>query len=545
MLDIIPIGGVKEIGMNMFILRCNGFNICIDAGVIFPNSQYFGIESIMPDYDDLVNKIGDINFLFVTHGHEDHIGGIPYLLKRISPVIYAAPYAKELITAKCKSSTGINPKKNLKTIKFGEPISEGPFIVEYLKVDHSIPDSGALFIRTKEMNILYASDFKLGNKETADFLDKVNTINNKYGIDVLLSDSTNAYDDTESIPDDIVFDNLNECFERAEEKIIVTLFSSNIERINQVIKLSKKHNKKLFISGNNLKLHMNIGRKLGYIEDDGGCIRPETEIKKHKSKNSVFLLTGSQAERNSAIVRLSYGYHPQIKISEKDMVIFSSSKIPGNEKTIMDAINRLSELGAIIVYPDVKDVHSSGHANSKELSRFIGLVKPKFFIPLHGEFLHLKSHVDLAIKNGISPENCFILNSGEKMSFKEGRSFKGDPIEVKKLYLDSDSNELVDKKIIKSRMLAGLHGVVSVTVLIDKKKDTVTNIEINTLGSVVNKKLQDLFGGLKKKIKELLKDQNIRKDKSSSITEIENLTKREFRKLYQDKPAVIVQVILV
>ncbi len=545
MLDIIPIGGVKEIGMNMFILRCNGFNICIDAGVIFPSSQYFGIESIMPDYDDLVSKIGDINFLFVTHGHEDHIGGIPYLLKSISPVIYVAPYAKELITAKCKISTGINPKKNLRTIKFGEPISEGPFTVEYLKVDHSIPDSGALFIKTKDLNILYASDFKLGNKETADFLDKVNTIKNKYGVDILLSDSTNAYDDTESIPDNMVFDNLNQCFERAEEKIIVTLFSSNIERINQVIKLSKKHNKRLFISGNNLKLHMNIGRKLGYIEDDGGCIRPETEIKKYKSKNCVFLLTGSQAERNSAIVRLSYGYHPQIKISEKDMVIFSSSKIPGNEKTIMDAINRLSELGAIIVYPDIKDVHSSGHANSRELSHFIDLVKPKFFIPLHGEYLHLKSHVELAIKNGVSPDRCFILNSGEKISFKGGHPFKGELIDVKKLYLDSDSNELVDKKIIKSRMLAALHGVVSVTVLMDKKKEVIIDVEISTLGSVVNKKLQDLLSGIKKKIKEALKDKEIRKDKSKSLMEIENLTKREFRKIYQDKPAVIVQVILV
>jgi len=209
----------------------------------------------------------------------------------------------------------------------------------------------------------------------------------------------------------------------------------------------------------------------------------------------------------------------------------------------MDAINRLSELGAIIVYPDVKDVHSSGHANSKELSRFIGLVKPKFFIPLHGEYLHLKSHVELAIKNGVSSDNCFILNSGDKISFKEGRSFKGEPIEVKKLYLDSDSNELVDKKIIKSRILAALHGVVSITVLIDKKKDTITNIEISTLGSVVNKKLQDLFGGLKKKIKETLKDKDIRKDRPRAITEIENLTKREFRKFYQDKPAVIVQVI--
>ncbi len=545
MIKIIPAGGVREIGMNMSFISCCDKNICVDAGIIFPNIQPFGVETMMPDYPDLINTLGNIEALFITHGHEDHIGGIPYLLKAFSPKIYAASYAAELIAAKCKKTSGINPKKNLKVIEFEKIIKEDPFSVEYIKVDHSIPDSGALFIRVQDLNIFYAGDFKLGEKHTDNFMKRVESINNNYGIDLLLSDSTNAFEEDEPISDNSVYENLDDCFGRATKKIIVTLFSSNIQRINQVISLSKKHKKNLFISGSNLKIHIGIGRKLGYIEDDGGCIKQEGNFSKYDEASSVFLCTGSQAERNSAIVRLSYGFHPQIDIKEKDMVIFSSSKIPGNEKVIMDAINRLSEKGAEIVYPD-QNVHCSGHAHGEDLARLIKTANPKFFVPIHGEYLHLKKHIEIAKQQGVKAQNCFILNGGDEFSLSKNAAKISGSYEIKKLYVDSDSGDLIDKPVVKSRMLAGLHGFLSVSLVIDKKGNFfnfLNAIEINGIGMSDNKTKREIISSAKKEIMEFIKKRKSGTDIDAAKTEIRNIVRRSFKKKYQDKPEVLVQIL--
>lgn len=543
MVKLIPIGGVREIGMNMFMFRSGKDNICVDAGVIFPNNQYFGIDTIMPDYDDLLSKFGDIPVFFITHGHEDHVGGIPYMLGTYSPKIYAAPYALEVITSRCKNTTGVNPKKHLRHIKFGETISEGPFMVEYIRVDHSIPDSGALFIRSMGVNILYAADFKFGETNTRDFLSRVEHIKNEHGIDLLLSDSTNAFDDEKPVSDEEVYSSLEDCFKRADKKIIVTLFSSNIDRINQIISLSKKHGKDLFISGNNLKIHLGIGRKLGYIEDDEGCIKPESELGKYDKDNCVFLCTGSQAERNSSIVRLSYGYHPQLQIEAGDMIIFSSSKIPGNEKVIMDTINRLSEKGAEIVYPDVENVHSSGHAYSEDLERVIRTASPSFFVPMHGEYMHLTKHVELAVKNGLKPENCFILKGGDEFSFNKDSAGVSANHEIKKLYLDSDSGSLVDKSLIKSRTLLGMHGTISVSVLMDQKMRFLDVVELGSVGIATGSKQSVLTKNIKKEVRDYIKKSKMCRDVETARMDIRTIARREFRKIYNDKPEVIVQLI--
>ena len=545
MIKIIPAGGVMEIGMNMSFISCNGKNICVDSGIIFPNSPYLGIETLMPDYSELTRTLGDIEALFITHGHEDHIGGIPYLLQKMSPKIYAAPYAVELIKAKCKRNSDVNPKKNLRTIDFGTTIKEDPFNVEYIHVDHSIPDSGALFIEAGGVNILYASDFKLGEKYTNNFLSRLDSISKNKGIDLLLSDSTNAFENEIPLPDSVVKENLDDCFSRATKKIIVTLFSSNLERINQVIALSKKHKKNLFVSGNNLKIHMGIGRKLGYIEDDEGCLKPESSFSKYDESNSVFLCTGSQAERNSAIVRLSHGYHPQIEIKEKDMIIFSSSKIPGNEKIIMDTINRLSEKGAEIVFPD-ENVHCSGHAHSEDLAQVIKTANPKFFVPIHGEYLHLKEHIEIAKQQGIKPHNCFILKGGSEFSLTKSSAKISGSYEIKKLYVDSDSGSLIDKTVVKSRMLSGLHGVLFVSLAIDKKGkilNFLNAIKIDSTGMADNKTRDDIIKNSKKEIMALIKHTKLPHGGDELKTEIRNIVRRAFKKHYQDKPEVLVQIL--
>jgi ribonuclease J len=543
MVKIVPIGGIGEIGMNMILLNSGSGSIVIDCGILFPPFQNLGVDTVVADYKEFCEQFKNVKAFFITHGHEDHVGGIPYLIQHCKPKIYATSYAAEVIRAKCRKVLGKDFKINIQLVKFGDKIREGNFVVEYMEVDHSIPDSSALFIKTPKSNILYVADFRLSGKNKQTFLSKVRQIKNENEIDILLSDSTNAQDEGSSVSEEDVLMSLDSYFKKAKKKIIVTLFSSNVSRINQIITLCKKHKKSLFISGFNLKMHLNIARTLGYMEPDDGCIRPDSEMSKTREENKVLICTGSQAEKNSSIMKLSHGVHQSIKINEGDLVIFSSSQIPGNEKMIMNAINRLSEKGAEIVYSGDYGVHCSGHANRNELRELLKIIRPKFFVPMHGEHIHLRYHIGLAVEEGVPEKNCFIMKSGDELSY-DGEGIKIRNIyKFRRFYVDSVTGELIDDTIIKEREIASESGLIIVSLIINNMGQVSAKPQILPYGVSRSSTVEDLIRKIEDKIlvfcKKRPKTEHIAKD----IHEIKAMVKREFRKAYDNKPEVVINLV--
>jgi ribonuclease J len=544
MIKLTPIGGIGEIGMNMFAFEYEGHTMFIDCGVLFPPFQHLGVEAIVTDYEELCEKYKKIDAIFITHGHEDHVGGLPYLLQQYKPKLYATPYAAEVIRYRAGNILGPKFKIDISEVIYGSKLKEGPFSVEYIQVDHSIPDSSALFIKIGDLRVLYVTDFRFSGGNKSAFISKINEIKKSGKIDLLLSDSTNADNDEESISEQAVLENLDGYFSRAKGRVIVTLFSSNISRVNQVITLCKKHGKSLFVTGQNLKTHIAIAKKLGYLENDKGCIKPDSELSKTNKSKMVFLCTGSQAERNSSVIKLSYGIHSQLKIEEGDLVVFSSSKIPGNEKLIMDAINRLAEKGAEIIYSG--DVHCSGHANSDELSALLKEVEPRYFIPIHGEYIHLKSHIDIAVSEGVARENCFIPRNGDHLIYEDKKfSCLTEVEKPKRKYVDSVTRELLDNTTLKERALCAEKGLLSVVLVPHAKNSNKLFVKprIFTHGMSKSLSMIGLVEDLEKKVAEFIRLNNKQRKLVDMKDDIKQLVKREFRKRYDDKPDVIVLMI--
>ncbi|MCX6111808.1 MAG: ribonuclease J [Proteobacteria bacterium] len=541
-MKIIPIGGIGEIGMNMILINSGGSSIVVDCGVLFPPFQHLGVDTVVADYKEFCDTFKNARTLFITHGHEDHVGGIPYLIQHCKPKIYATAYASEVIKARCRSVLGKDFKIDIKVVKFGDKIKTGNFEIEYIEVDHSIPDSSALFIRTPEGNIFYVADFRLSGKNKQSFLNRIREIKNETSVDILLSDSTNAHEAADALSEEDVLSSLDSYFKRAKKKIIVTLFSSNISRINQIIKLSKKYGKNLFISGTNLKIHLGIAKSLGYMEPDNGCIRPDSEISKTAEEKIVLICTGSQAEKYSSIVRLSHGTH-NLKVNKDDLVIFSSSQIPGNEKVIMDTINRLSEKGAEIVYSDDYGVHCSGHANRKELREVLHNIRPKYFIPMHGEHIHLKYHIGLAVEEGVPEQNCFVLKNGDEFNYDGDRAKIKNHHKFSRYYIDSVTGEPIDDVIIKEREIAAEMGLIIASLVVDRMGQLVSKPQLLPYGLSRSAKVEDVLTDIENKLFAFCKKRSKTEHIAKDIQEIRNLVKREFRRSYDNKPEVVLNFI--
>jgi ribonuclease J len=445
-----------------------------------------------------------------------------------------------LIKSRCKRLCVPEPKINL--INFNDDIIAGEFLISYIKVDHSIPDSSCLFIKTPQAKILYAADFRLNGKHSDLFLKKVKDLCHNNRIDVLLSDSTNAEDETDSISEQEVMSHIDKYFASAKKKIIVTMFSSNVSRINQIIALSKKYKKKLFVSGPNLKNHIGIARSIGYLESDDGCIRPDKEIDATDDKDMVFLCTGSQAEKNSAISKLANGDHKGVEVEKGDLVIFSSSQIPGNEKPIMNVINKLSERGADIVYSKDFGVHCSGHANRKELKAFLKIVKPKFFLPMHGEQIHLVNHINIAVEEGVKASNCFILKSGDEFSYN-GEVGNVKPVyKIKRFYVDSVTGDLIDDTVVSERLGVSEHGILFINILHDDKGKVLCMPNLNGYGLSRSEGMELLIRSIESEIWDFCKKEGRSNHVSENLEAIKTLAKRKFRKTYGNRPEILINI---
>ena len=482
---VYALGGLGEVGKNMYCFECGNEIIITDVGITFPSGELPGVDYIIPDFTYLKKNESKIKALFITHGHEDHIGGIPFLLSYINiPAIYAPNQAVGLIRKKLEDK---NIKyNNLYVYTEQTKVKFKNFNVEFFRTTHSIPDSHGIVINTPNGTIVTTGDFKFDLTPIGPManLHKMAEIGKK-GVTLLLSDSTNALNEGMSISESKVDETLSELFLRHDGRIIIATFASNIYRLKHIVDTCKRNNRKIAIFGRSMENNIEISLKEGYIKHKEIFITPE-EANRLDSNKVCLLCTGSQGEPLAALSRIANGTHRQIKLQEDDLVVFSSSAIPGNALSISKTINKLYLQGVkVCSNTSLADIHTSGHGKKEELKLMLRLIKPKYFMPFHGEFRMLKSHADIAIECGIPKENNFILENGDVLSIKKGKVQKKGHIQAGDIYVDGNRIGEVSSAVMRERKTMSNDGIVVIIANIDtSKKKLIGDVNITTRGFV-------------------------------------------------------------
>lgn len=464
---IFALGGLGEVGKNMYCIMTGNEIIITDAGITFPSDDMPGIDYIIPDFTFLKKNESKIKALFITHGHEDHIGGIPFLLQAVNiPAIYAPNQATGLIRKKLEERN-IN-YQTLFAYDENTKVKFKNMSVEFFRTTHSIPDSHGIVIHTINGTIVTTGDFKFDFTPIGPManIHKMASIGSK-GVSLLLSDSTNALNDGMSVSESKVDAALSHIFMKHNTRIIIATFASNIYRLKHIVDTCKRNNRKIAIFGRSMENNIEISLNSGYIKHREIFVTPE-EANNLPPNQVCLLCTGSQGEPLAALSRIANNSHRQIKLHDDDIVIFSSSAIPGNGASISRIINKLY-LQGVKVYTNTSldDVHTSGHGNKEELKLMLRLIKPKYFMPFHGEYRMLKSHADLAIECGIPKENTFVLENGEVLSLRKGIIKKEKSIQCGDIYVDGNRIGEIGNAVMRERKIMSNDGIVVVIANID------------------------------------------------------------------------------
>jgi len=486
--SIYALGGLGEVGKNTYCIENEQTLIMIDAGVRFPGVEFPGIDYIVPDYTHLKNNRNKIKALFITHGHEDHIGGIPFLLQNVNiPYIYAPRLAAALIKNRLEEHKLL---ERTKIVEYDEKtvITIDGIKVSFFRVTHSIPDSFGLVIDTSEGRIVSTGDFKVDLTPVGPdiALSRLAQIGEE-GCELLLSDSTNAEKEGYTPSEKNVYDSIDEVMNLAQGRLIISTFASNVSRIQQICECAVLHERKIVIVGRSMEKAVEIARGFGYIHIPDSSIIPSASIKQFKASEILILCTGSQGEPMAALSRIAGGEHKDIHIMPGDTVVFSSSAIPGNGIMIDHIVNQLTRCGAEVVTNSIlSDIHSSGHPSKQELRLVLKLVKPKYFMPMHGDYRMLLIHAQLASTVGVPFENCFVLDNGDSLTLSRKKVSRGYAVEHGNTYIDGkDVNGLADAVMNDRRILMD-DGMLAVTISIDPKKNVlITPPQLFTTGLIV------------------------------------------------------------
>ncbi len=523
---VFALGGLGEVGKNMYCIMHGDEIVITDAGITFPAGELMGIDYVIPDFTFLKQNEKKIKALFITHGHEDHIGAIPFLLQTVNiPYIYAPNQAVGLIRKKLEERA-IN-YKNLMIYTEKTKVKFKNITVEFFRTTHSIPDSHGICITTPDGIVVTTGDFKFDFTPIGPManLHKMAEIGSR-GVTLLLSDSTNALNEGMSISESKVDEALSEIFTKHKGRIIIATFASNIYRLKHIVDTCKRNDRKIVTFGRSMETNIEISIEGGYIKNKNIFITPE-EAKNLEPSKVCILCTGSQGEPLAALTRIANGSHKQIKLQQDDIVIFSSSAIPGNALSISKTINKLY-LKGVEVYTNtsLSDIHTSGHGNKEELKLMIHLIKPKYFMPFHGEYRMLKSHADVAVDCGIPKENTFVLENGDVLSINKGIITRDQKIIANDIYVDGNRIGDIGSAVIKDRKIMASDGIVVVIVNIDTINNRLlTKPNITTRGFVlVNenelllKKLEDISKNAI--LSKLNKELNYTEIKSEIINEL-------------------------
>ena len=493
-LKVIPIGGLNEIGKNMTLLEYDDQILIIDCGMSFPDDDMFGIDSVIPDFTYLVENSSKVKGLILTHGHEDHIGGIPYLLKQINVPIYGTRLTLGLIENKLKEH-GLSAK--LHTIKAGDRIRIGAFDIETIRTTHSIADAICLSIDTPAGRVFHTGDFKVDytpvDGEKIDFR-RLAEIGLE-GVDLLLADSTNAIRQGYTASERVVGQNLETIFRRTNSRIIIATFSSNVHRVQKIIDNAVLCKRKVAISGRSMVNVVNLAIELGYISIPENVLVDINKLKGIPDKELVIITTGSQGEPMSALSRMATNDHKSVRIRKGDTVILSSTPVPGNEKMVANVVNKLYEKGAKVIYSDIADIHVSGHACQEELKLIHSLIKPKYFMPVHGEYRHLKHHALLAQELGLPSNHIFILENGDALTYNKKRfSITKGFAPAEAVFVDGLGVGDVGSIVLRVRKMLSEAGLIVVVAALDSTTNrVVSGPDIITRGFVYVKENEDLI----------------------------------------------------
>jgi len=473
-LRVIPLGGVGEIGLNMMVIEYDGAAIVIDVGLMFPEDQMFGIDIVIPDFTYLRELSDRVLGVFLTHGHEDHIGALPYLLRDLSPTVYGTPLTLGLVQEKLREHRLDTPPV-LVALKPGVPVSVGPFEVEPIAVTHSIADSVAFGIRTPLGRLIHTGDFKIDPTpvDGVDFNFQRFEQYGAMGTLALMSDSTNAERRGHTRSESEVGKTLEALFPKIEGRIILATFSSNIHRIQQVIAAAQRFERKVFFSGKSIISNVRIAVELGYLSIPDGVSAPIEELNDTADRQVVIITTGSQGEPMSSLFRIATDDHKQIQIKEGDTVLLSARMIPGNEEAISRVINRLFRKGAKVLHAGNSSIHVSGHASQEEQRKMLEMVRPRYFIPIHGEARQLVSHADLAQAMGFGKERVLVLEDGDVAELREHSCAKAGTVPAGRVYIDGNGVGDVGQSILKERQRLGSDGLIIVTIGFDRESGKV------------------------------------------------------------------------
>ncbi|MEA3336075.1 MAG: ribonuclease J [Chloroflexota bacterium] len=547
-LRIIPLGGLGEIGKNMMVFEYGDDIMIVDAGIMFPSNDMLGVDLVLPDWSYLRDKVDQIRGIVITHGHEDHLGALPYFLHdlELDVPIYATRLVQGLIDRKLRDAK-LQKQCERVEIKAGEPFLLGPFEIEGISFNHSIPDGVALAIRTPAGMVLHSGDFKFDYSPvhgTSPDFGRLAQLGAE-GVMVLLADSTGAERPGWTPSEAIIADAFDRIFRDAPGRIIVSTFASLLSRVQQILDAAHAHRKKVALAGYSMLQNVKIARKLGYLNVPRGTLIELEKIKSLDPKKTVIITTGAQGQPEAALARIATNKHRDIKIIPGDTVILSSHPIPGNEEMISEMINRLFRRGAEVIYPPLAPVHVSGHAAQEEMKLLLTLTSPEYFVPVHGELRHLKAHARLAKEVGVPEDYILTVENGTVLEFDEDGALIRERIPGGYIFVDGSRVGDIGPSVLRDRDVLGSHGFVMVAFVWNSETRKVEGQpEIISRGFIYEKESQDLLSGARDHLIETLDDTS--RVSKRGIEEASRLAlSRYFYEQTGRRPLVVPMVVIV
>lgn len=468
---IIPLGGLNAIGKNMMLVEYGDDMLIIDCGMMFPSEDMHGVDLIIPDFSYIEKHSAKVRGIVITHGHEDHIGAVPYLLRKINVPVYATRITCGLIRSRLEEKL---PAGEVKFIEVAprDVVHIGEFVVEFIRVNHSIIDGVGLAITTPAGVLVHTGDFKIDfspvDREVTD-LARFAELGER-GVLLLMSDSTNAEQKGFTKSESVLVPKISEIFASSKGRIFVATFASNISRIQQVLDIAQRYNRRVVVSGSTMHKNIEIAKELGYLSHKDGIIIEMKEAERNQDKKLVVLCTGTQGEPMSALTRMAEGTHKNFAIGGGDTVIITASVIPGNDRLVNNVVNALLLLGAEVYWEHDEDIHVSGHGSQEELKLVLSLTKPKFFMPIHGEFRHLKAHAELARSLGMKQANVVIAQNGDIIALtKKAMAIEG-KLNLREMFVDGDLIFDFESGVIKERHVLSKEGIIIITCIISRRR---------------------------------------------------------------------------